>query len=225
MNVAPFFRVAAGVVVSPEIPSATGNYQISTEPGGKTGTSFPAAVAAVSGKFWPLNGKIGPSDPLRNMLSLSLNPLTTTAVHPHKYWVCYGGWNTTGLDADGVVVANISRDPVLLSLYNRTPYVMQWGISETFISDPALFVTGQRLLPGACVAIDGSVQPLYYQLSGSWYYGITQGVGVPGSFLNVRCMAEAIKVYDRTTAAPLNGYLEIVIAQASTEGWLPANFG
>jgi len=221
MNVQPFFRIAAGAVVTPEIPSAAGTYTISTEPGGKSGTAFTGASTVVSGKFWPLNGVTGPSDPLRNRLLLSLYPLTTSAPFGHNYWVCYGGWNLTGKDPDGGVVEDIETDVLLLSLYNRTPYVMEWGISEGLIADPANFSSGQRLLPGACVALDGSPQPIYYQQSGQWYYGVTQGFAGPGAFLNVKCLSTTIKAYDRATAAPFNGYLEIVIAQASTLGVLP----
>jgi hypothetical protein len=218
MNVQPFFRVAAGAVVTPEIPSAAGNYTISNEPGGKSSSSFPGADRVVSGKFWPLNGTTAALDPLRNMLTISLNPLTTSTTHPHNYWVCYGGWNSSGLDPDGQTVVGTSRPPVLLSMYNRTPYIMMWGMSDSLISDPASLNTGLRLMPGACLAFDGSPQPVYYLSGGTHKYDTLQGVAKPGAFLHVKCLS-TVPAYDRTTAAPFNGYLELVVAQAAVNYW------
>lgn len=223
MNVAPFFRIAAGVSVTPEIPSATGNYLISTEPGGKQPSNFPGADRVVSGKFWPLNanGALVTASPT-NLLRLSLDPLTTTTYYAHENWVCYGGWNISGLDADGVSVVGVSRPPILLAMYNRTPYVLSWALTNTSLATGPDLNLAQRLLPGACIAFEGAPQPTYYFDSGTsaWRYNTFQGVAPPGAFLHVKATGNAPS-YDRTTAAPNNGYLEIVIAQAATAYWLP----
>ena len=218
----PFLRVAAGVVVTPETPTASGNFTVSVEPGGKASTSFPGATRAAAAKFWPLNCQAGSLDTSRNMLTLSLDPLTTSSTHPHRYWVCYGGWNTSGLDPEGGTVVGTSRPPVMLAMYNKTPYVLAWQITNGALSEPLDLNTALRLLPGACVALDGAPQPVYYfdSLTTSWRYNTLQAVSGPGSFLHVKALSAA-PVYDRTTATPLSGYLEIVVAQATTAYMLP----
>jgi hypothetical protein len=108
----------------------------------------------------------------------------------------------------------------MLAMYNRTPYVLAWQITSGALTEPLNLNTALRLLPGACVGLEGAPQPAYYNRLGTWCYDTVQGVSGPGSFLHVKAMDDG-PVYDRTTAAPVNGYLEIVIAQAATSYWLP----
>jgi hypothetical protein len=218
MIATPFFRVSAGADVSPDLPATTGSVNVSVQPPGKSGSAFPNTARVASAKFWPLNASTNPFGPY-NQLNISLNPLTTSGTTPNNYWVCYGGWNANGLDVDGVSVVGTARPLTLLALYNHTPYIVMWGVTDTATS---FLQSGQRLLPGACAALEGAPRPVYYLDGGTWKYDVMQGVSIPGSHLHVRCLSLA-PTYDRTTAAPLSGYLEIVAVQANATPayWLP----
>lgn len=218
MIASPFFRVSAGADVTPDIPATYGAVNVSVQPPGKSSSAFPNTSRVSSAKFWPLNGNTNALGAY-NQLNLSLNPLTTSGTTPHNYWVCYGGWNTSGLDVEGASVVGTTRPITMLAVYNNTPYVIMWGVTDSFT---AFMQSGQRLLPGACAVLEGAPRPIYYSDSGTWKYDVMQGVSIPGSHFHARCLSLA-PTYDRTTAAPLNGYLEVVTihANSSPAYWLP----
>ncbi len=223
MNIRPFSSIRAGASITPGDPLSVGSYEISVVPGGKGTRQYPNTDRVLSGKFFPLNQDATLASPTRNLLKLSLTGSGIQTTSPHDYWYCYAGWNTTGLDPDGVSVTASQEHTCIIGLYNGTSYSIKWAITNTELADGDAFdatFAGAVLHPGAAMVMEGPQVPVYYY-NGTppYFYSYDWIVGVAAlgtSYLHAVCIDTGGAKYSyNIVSGEMNtgGYFEVVLVQ------------
>ena len=221
MVITPFLSTRVGASVTPQSTLASGTYEISNVPAGKSRLQFPFATRVLTADLFPLNQNSTPADPGRNFLTVFLggNAVLDDAESP--YWYCYKGWLATGLDPDGVSTSGAALKTQALALYNALPFPIKWGLFKERITDADTFDAygvSQWLLPGNSVTLDGSDSPQYYYASGSYFYDVTAGLCPAGGYLHAICPAFPSGFYDAASGTLRADYLKILLVQGASYG-------
>lgn len=215
-----YTSVRAGGVVTPDVPSTVSPFEISLASTAKKASRYGLTSKLLTAQFWPLNTTTTPGSASRNMLSLPLRGGSVQSVEPHAFWYCYGGWNQSGVDLDGDSIVGVYAQPNFFALYNCTPYVLSWQVTDSKLASPDSFASGLRLLPGCSAVVEGPVTGCYYNTGSAFVYDAKQGPVVLGSWLHVQAIDNRPH-YSPETGVLFNGYLEVLIGQGATQYWMP----
>ena len=185
MNISAFATARLGATVTPAHPSASGTYEISISTARKPGR-FPNLTRVLSTKLTPLNRVV--SGGTANLAKVTLHGSSTDEAGDQLYWTATG-WLSSNTDADGDATNTGGGEVTGFAIYNGTPYIIKWGIFQDGVADAATFHAQacMFLLPGATVAFDNGVVPIYYNNSGTWVYDVVAQGFMEPAVLHLAC--------------------------------------